>query len=189
MAKVINSTDLCCYLTVLGTGVVVAKVALIHLIGKYSAGFGPLSAIQGIIMGFLEETIGGNLPVLVQAPAAVGGHNLVTSFALQEVVVPTEAEVVAYYTSAPGAGPLLNPLAMTAINTVHLAPLCLIPHAWAAYFMDSKTQFEAFNMGVNLIATLDTGREGSSFTTGKLAAGSLHHQVRASCGGLSLQLS
>jgi hypothetical protein len=50
----------------------------------------------------------------------------------------------------------MNPVAMTAANTVQLAHLCPIPYAWAAYFLDSKSPFEAWRMGCSLIATLDT---------------------------------
>jgi hypothetical protein len=68
IGKVVNSAELCCYLTILETGGVASRVTLVHSIGKYSAGFGALSEFQGTIMGFLGETIGENLPLFVQAP-------------------------------------------------------------------------------------------------------------------------
>jgi hypothetical protein len=142
MDEVINSTDLCCYLTVSGTSTAIVRVMLVHFIGKYSDGLSSKDYWRG-----LTSASAGS--------CCYGGPNLATSFTLREASVPTEAKLVAYYMSA-GAGNLLYPLAMAAINTVHLAPLCLIPHAWAAYFLDSKTPFEAFKMGTNLIATLDT---------------------------------
>jgi hypothetical protein len=45
--EVTNSTDLCCYLTISNTGAAVLHVTLVHSIGKFSAGFGALSAFQG----------------------------------------------------------------------------------------------------------------------------------------------
>jgi hypothetical protein len=72
--KVVNSADLCCYLTVSATGAAVARVTLDHLIDKYSAAFGAVSAFQGTIIGFLGETIGDNMPLFVSAPTANGGH-------------------------------------------------------------------------------------------------------------------
>jgi hypothetical protein len=156
--EVINSSDLCCYLTISETGAAASRVTLVHSIGKYSAGFGALSAFQGTIMGFLGETIGENMPLFVQAPTAVGASNMVSSFSLKAVAVPTEAEVVTYFTSA-AAGNLMNPIGVTAANATQLARLCPIPHAWAAYFLDSKSPFEAWKMGCELTATLDTADE------------------------------
>jgi hypothetical protein len=134
--EVLNSDDLCCYLTASETGAAATRVVLVHSIGKYSAGFGALSAFQGTIMAFMGETIEDDLPVLVQAPTdTANDQNLSSAFGLREVAVPTEAEIVAYFTSA-GAGNLMNPIAMTAANTVRLTRLCPVPHAWAAYFLD-----------------------------------------------------
>jgi hypothetical protein len=71
--EVVNSAELCCYLTISETGGAASRVTLVHSVGKYSAGFEALSAFQGTIMGFLRETIGENLPLFVQAPTATGG--------------------------------------------------------------------------------------------------------------------
>jgi hypothetical protein len=56
--EVVNSDDICCYLTVSGTGAAASQILLVHAIGKYSAGFGALSAFQGTIMAFIGETVG-----------------------------------------------------------------------------------------------------------------------------------
>jgi hypothetical protein len=75
------------------------------------------------------------------------------------VAVPTEAELVTYFTSV-GAGTLLNPIALTAINTVRfLAALCPIPHAWASYFQDSKSPYNAWRMGVSCLVAALGGAE------------------------------
>jgi hypothetical protein len=66
--KVVNSDNLGCYLTVLETGAAALRVVLVHSIGKYSAGFGAFSTLNGVIMGFMGEMIGDSLPVLVPAP-------------------------------------------------------------------------------------------------------------------------
>jgi hypothetical protein len=153
--EVINSSDLCCYLTISETKAAAPRVTLVHSIGKYSAGFGVLSAFQGTIMGFLGGTIGENMPLFVQAPTAVGASNMASSFALQEITVLTEVEVATYFTSA-AAGNLMNPIRVTLANATQLTRLRPILHAWAAYFLDSKTLFEAWKMRCELIATLDT---------------------------------
>jgi hypothetical protein len=56
-------------------------------------------------------------------------------------------------------GNLMNPLGMTLVNSTQLAHLCPIPHVWAASFLDWKTPFEAWEMGCDLITTLDTADE------------------------------
>jgi hypothetical protein len=50
----------------------------------------------------------------------------------------------------------MNLVAVTAANTVQLSRLCPIPHAWAAYFLDSNGLFDAWMMGCALQATLVT---------------------------------
>jgi hypothetical protein len=140
--EVLNSVDLCCYLTASETGAAATRVVVVHSIGEYSAGFGALSAFQGTIMAFTGETVGDDLPVLVQAPRDMANdRNLSLAFGLREVAVPTEAELIAYFTSA-GAGDLMNPIAMTAASSVRLTQLCPVPHTWAAYFLDSRTPYE-----------------------------------------------
>jgi hypothetical protein len=111
--EVLNSANLCCYLTVLATGAADARVTIVHSIGKYSAGFGALSAFQGTIMGLQGETVGDQLPVFVQVPTAVDEErDLRPSFSILELAVSTTAKLVAYY-STPGAGHLLNPIPLT----------------------------------------------------------------------------
>jgi hypothetical protein len=153
--EVVNSSDLCCYLTVSETGSTATRVTVAYSIGKYSAGFGALSAFQGTLMAFLGEVIGENLPTFVQAPTTAGDQGLVSAFALREIAVPTELELQNYFTSA-AAGNLMNPIAATAANTTRLSRLCPIPHAWATYFLDSKSPFEAWSTGTSLVATLGT---------------------------------
>jgi hypothetical protein len=128
--EILNSDDLCCYLTASKTGATATRIVLVHPVGKYSAGFGALSAFQGTTMlAFIGETIGDDLPTLVQArTGAVHGRTLSSAFQLRQMAVPTEAEITNYY--APGtAGKLLSPITLTAANTVQLTRLCPVPHA------------------------------------------------------------
>jgi hypothetical protein len=148
---VLNSTNLCCYLTVSAS----ARVLVVHSLRKFSAEFGVLSAFQGTIMGFLGETIGENMPLFIQAPTAAREQNFMFAFGLEDMAVPTDAQVMAYYTAA-GAGNLLNPIVGTVANTIRLA---CIPNAWATYFLESQTPFEAWKLGCKLVATLDTANE------------------------------
>jgi hypothetical protein len=50
----------------------------------------------------------------------------------------------------------MNPIAVTVATTVQLAPLCPVPYAWAAYFLDSNSLFDAWRIRCSLIATLYT---------------------------------
>jgi hypothetical protein len=112
-------------------------------------------------LAFLGETIGDDLPLLVevQAPTdTAGDQNLSFSFGLREVAVLTKAKIIAYFKSE-GAGNLMNPIAMTAANTVRLTQLCPVPHAWAAYFLDSRTPYKSWQIGAQLIFTLDMAND------------------------------
>jgi hypothetical protein len=71
------------------------------------------------------------------------------------MAVPAEVEIMAFSTPLVH-GTMMNPIVMTPMNTVQLACLCLIPQAWATYFLDSKSPFDAWRMGCGLIATLNT---------------------------------
>jgi hypothetical protein len=86
-----------------------------------------------------------------QRPTAATDQNLVSSFELEVQAVPTEDDVVAYFTSIATSN-LMNPIGMTVANTTQLARLCPIPHAWAVYSLDSKTLYKAWDMGHGLEA-------------------------------------
>jgi hypothetical protein len=53
----------------------------------------------------------------------------------------------------------MNPIAMTPANTIQLAPLGPLPYAWAAYFLNAKTPFDAWQMGCSLIVMLGTANQ------------------------------
>lgn len=110
-------------------------------------------------MAFMGETIRDNLPVLVQAPTdTINNRALALAFELREVEVPKEAEVLAYFTSA-GASNLMNPIAMTHANTLQVTQLCPVRHAWAAYFLDSRTPHGSWQIGSQLISSRDMASE------------------------------
>jgi hypothetical protein len=104
MDEVVNSADLCCYSTISKTGEMATKVTVMHLIGKYSAGFGALSTFQGTLMAFLGEVVGENLLVFVQAHTTAGDQGLLSAFALHKVAMPMEVELLAYFTLATQLG-------------------------------------------------------------------------------------
>lgn len=56
------------------------------------------------------------------------------------MAVPTKAEIMTYFTMV-GPRTMITPIAMAPANTIQLAQLCPIPHAWVVYFLDSKTPF------------------------------------------------
>jgi hypothetical protein len=125
--KVFNSDNLGCYLVmVLETGAAASHIVLVHSIGKYSRGFGALTTFQGTIMAFIGETIGDSLPLLMQAPINTAiNRTLILAFALQQVVVPSKAETVTYFTSV-GDGNLMNLIVMMATKTT-VQLMCLCP--------------------------------------------------------------
>jgi hypothetical protein len=93
-------------------------------------------------MEYLRKTVGDQLLTFVQA-FSDGARDLVSSFVVSQLAVPTEAEIVAYFSGA-AAGHLLNPIPTTAANGTQLSCLlCPIPLARAAYIMDSKSPYEA----------------------------------------------
>ena len=71
-------------------------MTLVHSIHRYSAGFGGSNALHGKTPALLGETVGAQLPMLVQFdpdPDEDFSHGL----ALQDVVIPTNDMVEAHY--------------------------------------------------------------------------------------------
>eukprot|EP00978_Attheya_sp_CCMP212_P042714 scaffold265129_cov52-Attheya_sp.AAC.2 len=117
-------------------------------LARYSAGMGGMAAYQGKVMGFLGEVIGGPL---MMVPDALG-ERLVDLLELEARRVPTAAqlEAAAFAGNTP---PSVMPVPNGAAELV-LAQLMFVPKAWAVYFMDRKTPFQAFKMMEQLMATL-----------------------------------
>ena len=103
--EVIHSESLVMYLVVTTICNDVVCITTIHSIGRYSAGFGGKNTLHGQTLGLLGETVGNQLPMLVkfmEDPA----EDLAYGFALENVLVPSDPEVIAYF-ALPTAGVLL----------------------------------------------------------------------------------
>jgi hypothetical protein len=103
----------------------------------------------------LGETVGPQLPMLVKF-VEDPDEDLVHGLAMEEVCIPSDAIVDAYF-AGPAAAELMPattvPLGGVEMN---LSNLCPIPLAWAPYFLDFKTPHEALQMRRVLLGTLTT---------------------------------
>jgi hypothetical protein len=82
-------------------------------------------------------------------------ENLVHVIMMEEVMMPLDALVDAYFASAMATN-LMPQVTMTQGGGVetNLSNFCPIPLAWAPYFLDSKLPFETLKMGWLLVASL-----------------------------------
>lgn len=171
--EVLNSDTLITYLTATNRWNNVVRVTVVHSIHRYSAGFGGSNALHGKVLALLGETVGNQLPMLVKLvddPTEDLAHGLT----LEQVCVPPDAMVDAYF-AGPAAVDLM-PSTSTAAGGVdmNLSNLCPIPTAWAPYFLDFKTPWEALQMGRVLLGTLPTVAD-------RNRAGPMLDWLRATC--------
>jgi hypothetical protein len=151
--EVIGSDMLVTYLTAINIGQESAKVTTVHSIHRYSAGFGGSNALHGKTLALLGETVGTQLPMLVQF-SPDPAENFPHALAMGNVLVPSHDMVEAYFTQ-PTAGTLMAPASVAqGSSQMNLAPFCPIPLAWAPYFLDFKSPHDALRMGRDLVATL-----------------------------------
>jgi hypothetical protein len=151
--EIVNSDTLVTYL--MATNIIneVVRITIIHSIARYSAGFGGSNALHGKTLALLGEMVGTQLPTLVRF-IADPLEDLAHGLALEAVRVPPDALVDAYFASPVAENLMPSPTVAQGAVPMNLANLCPIPLAWAPYFMDSKTPYEALEMGRGLLATL-----------------------------------
>jgi hypothetical protein len=150
----IGSDMLTTYLTAINIGQECSKVTVIHSIHRYSAGFGGSNALHGKTLALLGETVGTQLPMLVQFDPDPG-EDFAHALAMENVAVPSNDMVEAYF-ALPTAGTLMpQPAILQGAVEMNLACFCPIPIAWAPYFLDFKRPHEALQMGRNLVATMN----------------------------------
>jgi hypothetical protein len=151
--EVIGSDTLVTYLTATNIGHDVAKVTTVHSIHKYSAGFGGSNALHGKTLALLGETVGTQLPMLVQFDPDPN-EDFVHALAMEAVTVPSGDMVDAYF-ALPIAETLMpQPTVIQGGVQMNLACFCPIPLAWAPYFLDFKSPYEALLLGWELVATM-----------------------------------
>lgn len=142
--------DLACFLTTT-TNNNSPVVTVVLGLARYSTGLGRVSAAQGKVFGFLGETIGDQLPPVVQVPPSVYG--LSALFRPDQMQVPSAASVAAHYGTPSATELFAEPADAVAAALPHLM---YIPKAWAMYFMDRKSPKAAHGQMQALMATLET---------------------------------
>lgn len=150
---VLSSDTLDAYLVVSNTPHDAPRVTVLHSIARYSAGLGGSNALHGRILGLMGEMIGDQLPTMI-AFMQEADHDLTHALTMEQVTVQPTAAVEAYFAGA--AALQVMPLVTAANGGVDMNMTCLfpIPLAWAVYFMDYKTPWDAYQMGRALVATL-----------------------------------
>jgi hypothetical protein len=153
--EVVNSDSLTTYLVATNFGDDQdAKISVLHSIARYSAGFGGSNALHGHTLGLLGEMREDQLPMLVKFnknPTQNLGHAL----ELEEVAVPTDVLVGGYFGTATATYLMPQVTVNQGGVEMNLTNLCPIPLAWAPYFMDFKTPYEALEMARILVTGLE----------------------------------
>jgi hypothetical protein len=151
--EVIGSDTLVTYLAAINIGQEAAKVTAVHSIHRYSAGFGGSNALHGKTLALLGETVGTQLPMLVQFNPDQA-EDFPHALAVRNVLVPSNEMVEAHFTQ-PTAGTLMAPASVAqGSSQMNLASFCPIPLAWAPYFLDFKSPHDALRTGRDLVATM-----------------------------------
>jgi hypothetical protein len=135
------------------------RVVVMHSLIRYSAGFGRTNALHGKVIGMLGETVGGQLPPLVQFRDDDASIDFASALLLENVNVQPTAAVTAYF-AGPAAQEVMPAVTVAAgAVATNLSCLCPISLAWATYFLDFKTPYDAYRMGIALVGTLTTDIE------------------------------
>jgi hypothetical protein len=171
--EIINSDTLITYLTVTNIPNDEVRVTTVHSIAKYSAGFGGSNALHGQTLALLGETVGPQLPTLVRFNPDPQ-EDLLRGLRMENMAVPPDALVDTYFASPVAENLMPQPTVAQGRIAMNLARFCPLPTAWAPYFLDFKTPFEALQTGRTLVATMtDVGD--------RTRAGPLLDWLRGSC--------
>jgi hypothetical protein len=84
-------------------------------------------------------------------------HDLVHALLVEEVRIPSNAQVDAYFSLPAAENLMVAPAVAAGAVNINLARIYPIPLSWAPYFMDHKTPYQALLMGRELVATLTNG--------------------------------
>jgi hypothetical protein len=157
--EILNSNSLETYLMVSNHLYREPRVTVIHSLFRYSAGFGGRNALHGKVVGMLGETVGGQLPPLVRFQDDNAEDDFASALVLENVNVQPAAAVTAYFTG-PAALEVMPAVTVAAgAVATDTSCLCPIPLAWAPYFLDFKTPYDAYRMGTGLVGTMTTDAE------------------------------
>jgi hypothetical protein len=151
--EIINSDTLVTYLTATNISNNVVRVTTVHSISKYSGGFGGSNTLHGQTLALLGETVGTQLPMLVRFNPDPR-EDLLHGLTMEAVTIPSDALVDTYCASPVAENIMPQPTVAQGSVAMNLSSFCPIPTAWAPYFLDFKTPFEALQMGRTLVATM-----------------------------------
>jgi hypothetical protein len=146
MDEILDSHGLEPYLMMSNKPYGMPRVVVMHSLFRYSAGFGRTNALHGKILGMLGETVGGQLPPLVQFRDDDANVDFASALLLKNVNVQPTAAVTACF-AGPAAQEVM-PAVTVAAGTVatNLSCLCPIP-------------YDAYRMGITLAGTMITDVE------------------------------
>ena len=132
-------------------------VSLVHSLGQFRTGLGTASPGNGRTFGLLGERLGRGPPPIIMVPSAGGLAAWIRPIALHE---PSEAEIEVLKGSDERT---IQKPTVTGDKAkdedpdhprVEVTNLCFIPKAWAAYFLDQCTPYDAYQRYKRLLATI-----------------------------------
>jgi hypothetical protein len=157
--EITNSDTLIPYLVASNINNGEVRATVLHSIKRYSTGFGGNNALHGKTLGLLGEVMDTQLPPLIQFRQDPN-HDLVHTLLVEEVRVPPNTQVDAYFSLPVAENLMAAPTVAAGSVNINLACLCPIPLSWAPYFLNHKTPYQqALLMGRELMASLTNGDE------------------------------
>jgi hypothetical protein len=173
VSSLLTTADGMVFLTVL-TG---NQVVPVHSIGKFSCGLGRQTLSHNRIFGLLGEKVGESLPPIAMVPAA----GLVPWFQMEERHQPTTADLAELKSSRDRTR--LEPVVEGDADKdedddrpkVSVQKMVMIPKAWAPYFLEPQTPWEALQIFKTLLETVPANlRDSFDFIEAWLSVACLH---------------
>jgi hypothetical protein len=135
-------------------------ISLVHSLGQFRTGLGPASPGNGRTFGLVGERVGTGTAPIIMVPSTGGLTAWIKPISVHE---PTDVEIETLKDSADrtiGKPTIQGDETKDEDPThplVEVTTLCFIPKAWAAYFLDQCSPYEAFGRYKKLIATVPAG--------------------------------
>jgi hypothetical protein len=132
-------------------------ISLVHSLGQFRTGLGTASPGNGRTFGLVGERVGTGPAPIIMVPSTGGLAAWVRPIELHE---PSEAELETLRGSAERTmdKPIVQGDATKDEDPDHpfveVTNLCFIPKAWAAYFLDQCSPYEAYQRYKKLITTV-----------------------------------
>jgi hypothetical protein len=149
--RAVLSNEPTCFVTIINSEP--PRVQLIHTMGQFQTAFGVQDGLVGKTFAFTGEQVDTQLPAILMEPIT-GPTNL---FSVFPVVIPTQAEIDAYYVNGTiPAQPLMDPPGRAADNSnvAGLGALGFVPTMWAGALMEPQHPIVALRTINTLVAAL-----------------------------------